>query len=117
MGYKRRIVVDDKAITEGAGLTLKQSLIPCGLGTLHYRSKMEGLAELIRDSNNPLLPLGFRVRVAGCFELAFSKAARHRCDQSCGVVGCVLWRILLVSFDHFGMDFEEIWVPGYFHDR
>jgi hypothetical protein len=35
MGYKRTIVVDDKAITQGAGLTLKQSLVPCGLGTLH----------------------------------------------------------------------------------
>lgn len=36
MGYKRRIVVDDKAITEGAGLTLKQSLIPCGLVTILF---------------------------------------------------------------------------------
>lgn len=33
MGYERKITVDDKAITEGAGLTLKRSLIPCGLGT------------------------------------------------------------------------------------
>jgi FHS family L-fucose permease-like MFS transporter len=31
--YKRNIVVDDKAIGEGAGLTLKQSLLPCGLVT------------------------------------------------------------------------------------
>jgi len=38
MGYKRRIVVDDIAITEGAGLTLKQSLIPCGLGIFYVDS-------------------------------------------------------------------------------
>ena len=31
--YKRKIIVDDKAITEGVGLTLKQSLLPCTLGT------------------------------------------------------------------------------------
>ncbi|KAH7115100.1 glucose/galactose transporter [Dendryphion nanum] len=36
MGYKRTITVDDKAITEGAGLTLKQSLIPCGLVTILF---------------------------------------------------------------------------------
>jgi FHS family L-fucose permease-like MFS transporter len=36
MGYRRKIVVDDKAITEGAGLTLKQSLIPCGLVTILF---------------------------------------------------------------------------------
>jgi FHS family L-fucose permease-like MFS transporter len=32
--WKRKIVVDDKALTEGAGLTLRQSLLPCGLGTI-----------------------------------------------------------------------------------
>ncbi|KAF2477490.1 glucose/galactose transporter [Lindgomyces ingoldianus] len=36
MGYRRKIVVDDKAITEGAGLTLRQSLIPCLLVTILF---------------------------------------------------------------------------------
>ncbi|PSN74602.1 glucose/galactose transporter [Corynespora cassiicola Philippines] len=34
--YRRNITVDDKAITHGAGLTLKQSLIPCGLVTILF---------------------------------------------------------------------------------
>jgi hypothetical protein len=32
--YKRKIIVDDKDIGEGAGLTLKQSLLPCLLGAI-----------------------------------------------------------------------------------
>ncbi|KAL1980840.1 hypothetical protein VTN96DRAFT_3494 [Rasamsonia emersonii] len=34
--WKRNIVVDDKAITVGAGLTLKQSLFPCFLVTILF---------------------------------------------------------------------------------
>ncbi|KAF2498117.1 glucose/galactose transporter [Lophium mytilinum] len=34
--WKRRIVVDDNAITEGSGLTLRQSLVPCGLVTILF---------------------------------------------------------------------------------
>ena len=30
--YKRKITADDKLITSGVGLTLKQSLGPCALG-------------------------------------------------------------------------------------
>lgn len=31
--WRRKITVDDKAITDGVGLTLKQSILPCFLGT------------------------------------------------------------------------------------
>ncbi|KAF2803934.1 glucose/galactose transporter [Mytilinidion resinicola] len=34
--WKRKIVVDDNAITEGSGLTLRQSLLPCGLVTILF---------------------------------------------------------------------------------
>lgn len=56
MGYKRKIVVDDKAITEGAGLTLRQSLIPCGLGMCNtYRHSSQPYKKAIDRGTNLLV--------------------------------------------------------------
>jgi hypothetical protein len=72
--YKRKIVVDDKAIGEGAGLTLKQSLLPCFLGMTINTREAERRRLIVR-SYYTFLPLGFRLWAARRPELAFSEGA------------------------------------------
>ena len=36
MAWKRKIVVDDAAVGQGTAITLKQSLLPCGLVTILF---------------------------------------------------------------------------------
>ncbi|OGM42243.1 hypothetical protein ABOM_009078 [Aspergillus bombycis] len=55
--WRRKITVDDKAITDGVGITLKQSLFPWFLG----KSK----------SDHPVFPLGLRLWPARRFEFHF----------------------------------------------
>lgn len=73
--YKRKIVVDDKAITAGAGLTLRQSIIPCVLGM--YIMVMVEAHLILKYSHHPILPLGICLRPARCLELSFPDRAQH----------------------------------------
>lgn len=59
--YQRKITVDDKAITEGVGLTLKQSIFPCILGILFGLDEWRA-EKLISNSHHSLLLMGFRLR-------------------------------------------------------
>lgn len=59
MLWKRKIVIDDNAITEGAGLTLKQSLVPCGLGEHWFWPSRQSKILITTTNYYPLLPLGF----------------------------------------------------------
>ncbi|KAF2641164.1 glucose/galactose transporter [Massarina eburnea CBS 473.64] len=60
MGYRRTIAVDDKAITAGAGLTLRQSIIPNLLVTLLFFlwGFAYGLLDVLNSHFQQLLSLG-----------------------------------------------------------
>jgi hypothetical protein len=85
--YKRKITVEDSAITSAVHLTLRQSLLPNALGRSPAIRPLESFPNLAANtvmfvlSHDSFFPLGIRIWIAGYPELALPNDLEHQCNR------------------------------------
>lgn len=116
--YKRKITVQDDAITSAVHLTLRQSLLPNALGMFGAVAGVGPAARLpgCLLSHDSIFSLGIRLWFAGHFELALSDNPQYHRQQVQWSAGFLLRGLLHLPVDYLWVDRSPLWIPSHFHD-